>query len=72
MLADAHAGQFSLIVAHKLDRLLRNLKLHLGIVEDLKKINVTLQPADEAMKRVDEAVKERFEKERRQKKDGLV
>ena len=42
MLADAHAGQFSLIVAHKLDRLLRNLKLHLGIVEDLKKINVTL------------------------------
>lgn len=54
MLADAHAGQFSLIVAHKLDRLLRNLKLHLGIVEDLKKINVTLYSVHQHMEITDD------------------
>jgi site-specific DNA recombinase len=42
MMADAKAGLFTRIVVYKLDRLYRNLRLLLGLKEDLTKANVTL------------------------------
>lgn len=56
MLADAHAGQFSLIVAHKMDRLQRSLKAMLTMNEELRKINVTMYCVHQHMEITDDLI----------------
>ena len=56
MLADAHAGQFSLIVAHKMDRLQRSLKAMLTMTEELRKINVTMYCVHQHMEITDDLI----------------
>ena len=56
LLVDAHAGEFSLIVAHKMDRLQRNLRLMLAMTEELKKINVTLYCVHQHMEVTDDLI----------------
>ena len=56
LLVDAHAGQFSLIVAHKMDRLQRSLKAMLAMTEELRKINVTMYCAHQHMEITDDLI----------------
>ena len=56
LLVDAHAGQFSLIVAHKMDRLQRSLKSMLAMTEELRKINVTMYCAYQHMEITDDLI----------------
>ena len=42
MMIDAQTGEFSLIVAHKMDRLERNLRAMLDLTDELKRIDVSV------------------------------